>query len=273
MAAVASRLRLLAPDCPVVTIAGTNGKGTTLAALEALLLESGRRVGAFTSPHLLRFNERIRVAGEEVADDHITAAFAAIEEARGDISLTYFEFATLAALVIFRERAVDVCLLEVGLGGRLDATNILDPDIAVVTGIALDHQQWLGDSLGQIAREKAGILRRGRPVVVADANPPQELLDRAAELVAGPVWGYGRDFGSSRRFRDSSTAAAVRSHVPEPVCCSSGCLPAGLAAGASPVPGSTVPPCRSGPPADGLCRWVELPAGRCTQSRVGLHAG
>jgi dihydrofolate synthase/folylpolyglutamate synthase len=197
VAAVASRLRLLAPDYPVITIAGTNGKGTTLAALEALLLESGRRVGAFTSPHLLRFNERIRVAGEEVADDHITAAFTAIDDARGDISLTYFEFATLAALVIFREQAVDICLLEVGLGGRLDATNIMDPDIAVVTGIALDHQQWLGDSLGQIAREKAGILRRGKPVVVADANPPQELLDRAAELGAGPVWCYGRDFGGA----------------------------------------------------------------------------
>jgi dihydrofolate synthase/folylpolyglutamate synthase len=191
---VAGRLSLLAPTCPVVTVAGTNGKGSTVAALEALLLFSGRKVGTFTSPHLQRYNERIRVAGEEVADEEIVAAFELIENARADTSLTYFEFSTLAALQVFRGRAVDVILLEVGLGGRLDATNILDPTLAVVTSIALDHQDWLGTTRGEIALEKAGILRPGKPAIIADADPPPELLDQAAALGATPVWCYGRDF-------------------------------------------------------------------------------
>jgi dihydrofolate synthase/folylpolyglutamate synthase len=194
---VAERLELLSPLAPVVTVAGSNGKGSTVAVLEALLLEAGRRTGSFTSPHFLRFNERIRVAGEEAKDIEIVAAFAAIDDARQDISLTYFEFATLAALWIFRDRGVDVILLEVGLGGRLDATNIIDPSVAVVTQIALDHQQWLGETLGEIALEKAGILRADRPLVIADASPPPELLERADSLGAAPILLYGRDFAET----------------------------------------------------------------------------
>jgi dihydrofolate synthase/folylpolyglutamate synthase len=195
VASVAAVMQLLEPGCPVVTIAGTNGKGTTAAVLEALLLRSGLCVGCFTSPHFLRFNERIKVAGEEAADRDIEAAFAAIDESRGGISLTYFEFATLAALWVFRQRGVDVMILEVGLGGRLDATNIIEPTIAVVTSIALDHQEWLGDTREQIAVEKAGILRRGTPAVIADPDPPPALLDCAADLGAHPVFCFGRDFG------------------------------------------------------------------------------
>jgi dihydrofolate synthase/folylpolyglutamate synthase len=192
---VAASLNLLSPACPVVTVAGTNGKGSTVAALEALLLGAGRKVGTFTSPHLLRFNERIKFAGVPVTDEQIVAAFSAIENARGEVSLTYFEFATLAALWVFREAGADVLLLEVGLGGRLDATNILDPSVAVVTSIALDHQHWLGTTRDQIALEKAGILRPGKPVIIGDPEPPLRLLDRAAELGAAPIWRYGSDFG------------------------------------------------------------------------------
>lgn len=195
VASVAGRLDLLVTSCPVVTIAGTNGKGSTVAVLEAVLLRSGKSVGAFTSPHLLRFNERIRVGGECASDQEIVAAFTAIEGVRGEVSLTYFEFATLAALYVFRKRSAEVIILEVGLGGRLDATNIIDPSVAIVTSIALDHQQWLGTTRGEIALEKAGIVRAGRPLIIADPGPPAALLDRAAEIGADPVWRYGRDFG------------------------------------------------------------------------------
>ena len=191
---VAGRLNLLAPTCPVVTIAGTNGKGSTVAALEALLLCSGHKVASFTSPHLQRFNERIKVAGEEASDEEIITAFELIEEARADISLTYFEFATLAALRVFTQHAVDFIVLEVGLGGRLDATNIVDATVAVVTSIALDHQHWLGTTRDEIALEKAGILRAGRPAIIADPDPPSKLLNYASELGASPVWCFGRDF-------------------------------------------------------------------------------
>jgi dihydrofolate synthase/folylpolyglutamate synthase len=220
VATVADRLDLLAPKCPVVTVAGTNGKGSTVAALEALLLHSGRRVGTFTSPHLLRFNERIRVSGEEARDGQIVDAFAAIDDARGDLSLTYFEFATLAALWVFRERCADVIVLEVGLGGRLDATNILDPTVAVITSIALDHQQWLGNTLDQIALEKAGILRPGKPAIIADPTPPQALLDRAASLGVAPLWRYGRDFGpvseAGETMVDVIDARGSRVRLPSP---------------------------------------------------------
>ncbi|MFV0276008.1 MAG: bifunctional folylpolyglutamate synthase/dihydrofolate synthase, partial [Parahaliea sp.] len=190
---VARRMALLPVAVPVVTIAGTNGKGTTAAALEALLIAGGRRPGTYTSPHLLRFNERIRVAGQEVGDEAIVAAFDDIESARGDTSLTYFEFATLAALWVFRDSKADVLVLEAGLGGRLDAVNIVDPAVAVITGIALDHQDWLGDDLDAIAREKAGILRRDGLAVIADAGPPPGL--RAAVEAAGARALFaGRDF-------------------------------------------------------------------------------
>ena len=194
MSAVARNLDLLPLSQPVVTVAGTNGKGSTVAVLEALLNETGCVTGAFTSPHFLRFNERIRVAGVEVTDAEIVAAFAAIEDARGQVSLTYFEFATLAALLVFRARAPDVVILEVGLGGRLDSVNIVDPSVAVITSIDLDHQDWLGESRAEIAREKAGIVRRDRPVVIADPAPPAELMDSIREVGASPAFYLGRDF-------------------------------------------------------------------------------
>ncbi|TDG13707.1 bifunctional tetrahydrofolate synthase/dihydrofolate synthase [Seongchinamella unica] len=207
---VADSLALRPPAVPVVTVAGTNGKGSTVAVMEALLTVCGYRVGAFTSPHFLRFNERIRVCGEEVSDGEISAAFAAIEAARGNTSLTYFEFANLAALAVFKARAVDYILLEVGLGGRLDSANMVDADVAVITSIALDHQQWLGDTRAAIAREKAGIMREGKPVVIADVDPPPELLARAQEVGAQPVYVLGNEFtgsGSGALWRGSISGA------------------------------------------------------------------
>lgn len=192
---VAHALDLLPASVPVVTIAGTNGKGSTVGVLESLLVESGHSVGAFTSPHFLRFNERIRINREEALDEEIVDAFTAIDQARGDTSLTYFEFANLAALWIFRARSVDYVVLEVGLGGRLDAANMVDADVAVITSIDLDHQEWLGDTRGAIAREKAGIIRQGRPVVIADPDPPPELQEYAQQLAAQPVLQLGREFG------------------------------------------------------------------------------
>jgi dihydrofolate synthase/folylpolyglutamate synthase len=178
---VARRLQCDRPDCPVVTVAGTNGKGSTVAVLEALALEAGRRVGCYTSPHMLSFNERICIDGHCVGDDELIAAFEAVEGAREEVSLTYFEFTTLAALWLFSRTNLDLMVLEVGLGGRLDAVNIVDPDIAVLTSISLDHQDWLGTTIEEIAREKAGILRPRVPVVIADPNPPAVLYDLLAE--------------------------------------------------------------------------------------------
>lgn len=194
VSAVAVRLELLNPQQPVVTVAGTNGKGSTVAVLEALLGACGKNTGSLTSPHFLRFNERIRKAGVEASDAEIIAAFEAVDAARGDISLTYFEFTTLAALWLFREWQVDVMILEVGLGGRLDAVNIIDPSIAVITSIALDHQEWLGDSRAAIAVEKAGIVRPGIPVIITDPDPPRELLERIAQVGSMPVLRLGHEF-------------------------------------------------------------------------------
>ncbi|MAT65563.1 MAG: bifunctional tetrahydrofolate synthase/dihydrofolate synthase [Gammaproteobacteria bacterium] len=198
--AVADRLGLLQPACPVVTVGGTNGKGSTLASLEAIYSHAGYRTGLYTSPHLIRYNERIRIEQCEAGDAGIMAAFAAIDVARGDISLTYFEFGTLAALWLFARAQVDVMLLEVGLGGRLDAVNILDADVAVVTSIGLDHMDWLGETRDLIAREKAGIFRAGRPAICGDPDPPPALAAAAAEC--GAHWyALDRAFGS-RRSRD-----------------------------------------------------------------------
>lgn len=194
IAGVARSLGLLPVNRPVVTVAGTNGKGSTVAVLEAILAEAGLLSGVFTSPHLRRFNERIRVGGEDASDDEIVAAFAAVDRARGDTSLTYFEFSALAALLVFRARGVEVLVLEVGLGGRLDAVNIVDPSVAVITSIELDHQDWLGDSRDLIAREKAGILRRDRPAVIGDPRPPAALLSCAADVGASPLFCLGREF-------------------------------------------------------------------------------
>jgi dihydrofolate synthase/folylpolyglutamate synthase len=194
VSAVAYALQLLPLKYPVVTVAGTNGKGSTIAVLEALISEAGYRVGIFTSPHLLRFNERIRVAGVDASDAQIVHAFDLIDQARGSVSLTYFEFAALAALLIFEASEPDFVILEVGLGGRLDAVNIVDASVAVITSIDLDHQAWLGESRGEISREKAGILRRGRPAVIADSNPPPELLECVESVAASPALYLGRDF-------------------------------------------------------------------------------
>ncbi len=191
--AVLERLGLASPPFPVVTVAGTNGKGSTVAYLEAVLAAAGHRPGAYTSPHLRRYNERIRVAGIEAADDELVRAFERVEAARGDVPLTYFEFGTLAALVHFTEAEVDLALLEVGLGGRLDAVNAVDPALCVVTPIDLDHQAWLGPDREAIGAEKAGILRPGVPVVVSDRDPPASLLARARALGA-PVDRLGVDF-------------------------------------------------------------------------------
>lgn len=186
LTAVAERLDLLPVVVPVVTVAGTNGKGTVVRCATALLTAAGRRVGTYSSPHLVRYNERICIDGLPVADALITAAFAAIDTARGDISLSYFEFATLAALYVFRDQQVDVAVLEVGLGGRLDAVNAVDATVAVVTRIALDHQQWLGDTLDSIAAEKAGIVRSGQPVVLAEPTYPQSLYTVVSDKSACP---------------------------------------------------------------------------------------
>ncbi len=165
-----------------ITVAGTNGKGSCVKTLSALLVATGKRVGAFTSPHLLRYNERICIDNREVSDDDLCEAFAAIDTARGDISLTYFEFNALAALYLFRKHRVDVQVLEVGLGGRLDAVNIVDADIAVITNIALDHVDWLGDTREKIGAEKAGILRQNGKLVYGEMNMPDSIHDRVDAL-------------------------------------------------------------------------------------------
>lgn len=176
-------LRRLFPRKPaarLITVAGTNGKGTTVAALEAVLLASGRTTGAYTSPHLFCYNERIRIGGKSVSDDALVAAFEKVEAARRDVSLTYFEFGTLAAFVVMAEAGVEDWLLEVGLGGRLDAVNVLDPDFAVLTSVDIDHVSFLGDDREVIGFEKAGILRPGITAVCADPNPPSSVLQQAA---------------------------------------------------------------------------------------------
>ncbi|MFW5328828.1 bifunctional tetrahydrofolate synthase/dihydrofolate synthase [Hydrogenophaga sp. ZJX-1] len=195
---VAQRMGL-AMGCPVITVAGTNGKGSTCAMLEAIYGEAGYRTGVYTSPHLVHFEERCRVQGEAVAADALLPAFAEVEAARlgqdgeDSISLSYFEFTTLAILRTLSRSGLDVAILEVGLGGRLDAVNILDADCAVITCIALDHMAILGPDREAIGYEKAGIMRTGRPVVVSDPVPPQSVLDRALE-VGAELWRLGKDF-------------------------------------------------------------------------------
>ena len=177
----------------VVTVAGTNGKGSSIAALEAVLLAAGYRVGTYTSPHLLRYNERVRLDGAEIDDQSLIDAFEQVDQARGETSLTYFEFGTLAALRIFAERRPQIVLLEVGLGGRLDAVNVVDPDVALITAIGLDHTAWLGKDRETIATEKAGIMRAGRPVVCSDSHPPAAIAGRARAHGA-PLYQLGRDY-------------------------------------------------------------------------------
>jgi len=181
---VAQRLDVLAPASTLFLVAGTNGKGSAVALIEAIARNSGFRTGMATSPHIEKFNERIAVNGVAVADKVICESLERIDQARAEISLTYFEFATLAALDIFKQMHLDVVVLEVGLGGRLDAMNIVEPDVSVVTSIDLDHQDWLGEDREQIGREKAGIFRPSLPAVVGDLNIPQSIEKYAAELDA-----------------------------------------------------------------------------------------
>ena len=181
---VAADLGLGQFKCPVVTVGGTNGKGSCVALLEAMLFAAGYRVGAFMSPHLVRYNERIRVSGRLATDDELIDAFARIDAARGNRSLTFFEFNTLAALQLFQRESLDAVLLEVGLGGRLDAVNIVDADVALLTSVALDHCEWLGNTVEEIGREKAGIFRAGRPAVLGSAAMPQSVFAAAHALGA-----------------------------------------------------------------------------------------
>jgi len=191
------RMDARVPARHVVTVAGTNGKGSTVALLESMLDAAGRRTGAYTSPHLLRYNERIRIGGVDATDQALVASFERIEAARGEIPLTYFEFGTLAALDLFAHADLDVAILEVGLGGRLDAVNIVDADVAVVTTIDLDHMDWLGPDRDSIGREKAGIARAGRPAIVGEADPPAGLLD-ALDVCGARVERAGTDFVTER---------------------------------------------------------------------------
>jgi len=184
--------------CPLILVAGTNGKGSTCAFLERILLTAGYRTGLYTSPHLLRYNERVRVGGVAADDAALGAAFACVEAVRGDIPLTYFEFGTLAAWEVFAAADVDAIILEVGLGGRLDATNIYQPACTVVTGIDLDHMEFLGPDREAIGFEKAGIFRSGIPAICGDPQPPASLAAQAA-LLDAPLQVLGRDFGYLRQ--------------------------------------------------------------------------
>ncbi len=193
--AVADRLPIRF-ECPVITVAGTNGKGSTCAMLEAIALQSGYRTGVYSSPHLVHFEERCRIRGEIVGAAALVPHFERVEAARQGVTLTYFEFTTLAILSLLAASDLDVAILEVGLGGRLDAVNIIDADCAIITSIDLDHTELLGSDRDSIGREKAGILRTGKPAIVSDPVPPQSVLDRAADIDAD-LWLLGRDFNFS----------------------------------------------------------------------------
>ena len=214
---VAARLAVLKPAPFVFTVAGTNGKGTTCRTLEAMLMAAGYRVGVYSSPHLVRYTERVRVQGQELTEADHTAAFAEIEAVRGDISLSYFEYGTLSGLLLFTQARLDVVILEVGLGGRLDATNMVDADVAVVTSIALDHTDWLGPDRESIGREKAGIFRGGNPAIVGEPDMPDSIAAVAREKGAllqrrGADWHYDVS-DDGWRFRD---AAGELSGLPLP---------------------------------------------------------
>ncbi|WP_354441844.1 bifunctional tetrahydrofolate synthase/dihydrofolate synthase [Ottowia thiooxydans] len=190
--AVAERMAL-GFSCPVFTVAGTNGKGSTCAMLESVLERAGWRTGVFTSPHLVHFEERCRLHGEPIKAEKLIGSFEQVESARGDITLSYFEFTTLAILHALANAGLDAVILEVGLGGRLDAVNIIDTDCAIITSIDIDHAELLGDTREKIGFEKAGILRTGRPAIISDPVPPQSVIDRAREIGAD-TWLLGRDF-------------------------------------------------------------------------------
>ena len=190
---VASRMGLGKPATHVITVGGTNGKGSTIAFIEAIACASGLKVGTYTSPHLLRYNERVRIDSVDANDTDLIAGFEAVDAARGDIQLTYFEYGTLCALWLFERAGLDLVVLEVGLGGRLDAVNIVDADAAVITTVDLDHQDWLGGDIEAIGFEKAGIARPFKPLVLGDDDPPASVL-RHAYAIGASAWRIGCDF-------------------------------------------------------------------------------
>ncbi len=193
VAQVKQRLNL-DPDFPIIIVGGTNGKGSVCAMLEAILHAAGYKVGCYTSPHLLDYNERVRIAKQQASDAELCASFEQIEQVRGDIALTYFEFGTLAAMQCFIAHKIDLAILEVGLGGRLDAVNVFDADVSVVTSVDIDHVDYLGDTREKIAFEKAGIFRQGRVAICADSDVPQALR-KHAEDVGADLWCIGSEFG------------------------------------------------------------------------------
>jgi dihydrofolate synthase/folylpolyglutamate synthase len=209
--AVAHRMGL-AFACPVITVAGTNGKGSTCAMLEAILSQAGWRTGVYTSPHLVHFEERCRIHGEIAKADDLMPHFERVEAARGDTQLTYFEFTTLAIMGLMASSNLDVAILEVGLGGRLDAVNIIDTDCAVITSIDIDHVEFLGPDRESIGREKAGIMRTGRPAIVGDPMPPQSVIDYAKEIGAD-LWLLGRDFNFQGDKQQWAWAGRGRRHA------------------------------------------------------------
>jgi dihydrofolate synthase/folylpolyglutamate synthase len=194
---VARRMDVLQPPHPVITVAGTNGKGSCVAILESILIEAGYKVGSYMSPHLLEYNERVRVQREAASDDALCRAFELVDAARHAVSLSYFEFGTLAAMHIFAKSNLDVAIMEVGLGGRLDAVNLQDPDVALITSIDLDHTEWLGHDREAIGFEKAGIMRAGAPAVCGDPSPPTTIAQQAA-TVGARLYQLGRDFSYQR---------------------------------------------------------------------------
>jgi dihydrofolate synthase/folylpolyglutamate synthase len=216
VAQVKQRLNLQT-DFPVIIVGGTNGKGSVCAILESMLHAAGYRVGCYTSPHLLDYNERVRVGKQQASDAELSASFARIEQVRGEIPLTYFEFGTLAAMQLFVEHKVDVAILEVGLGGRLDAVNVFDADCAVVTSIDIDHADYLGDTRELIAFEKAGIFRAGKVAVFGDSDVPQAIRTQA-EKVGAELWCIGSEFGftSHQGQWDFRSKACTRSALPFP---------------------------------------------------------
>ncbi|WP_430543297.1 Mur ligase family protein, partial [Xanthomonas sacchari] len=190
---VAARMHLTKPAKHVITVGGTNGKGSTVAFVEAIARAAGWRVGSYTSPHLLRYNERVRIDGDEASDAELVTAFAAVEAARGDTALTYFEYGTLAALWLFQQAKLELAVLEVGLGGRLDAVNLVDADVAVITTVDIDHTDWLGTDREAIGAEKAGIARPWKPLVLGEIDPPSSVLRRAYAIGANALRA-GSDF-------------------------------------------------------------------------------
>lgn len=214
---VAQAMGLGAPAERSIVVGGTNGKGSTVAFIEAIARAAGWKVGAYTSPHLLRYNERVRIDGQDASDEALMAAFNAIEDARGDTTLTYFEYGTLAALQLFAQAGLDLAVLEVGLGGRLDAVNIVDGDVAVITTVDIDHSDWLGEDREAIGTEKAGIIRGWKPVILGEIDPPSSVLARAYLVGANAIRG-GSDFfaeaidGERWRWRD----VGFRIELPQP---------------------------------------------------------